>query len=31
VRAPNMRYRLDIGEKLLGGEFEQLVDWGWLD
>jgi phosphoribosylamine--glycine ligase len=31
VRAPNMRYRLDIGEKLLGGEFDQLVDWGWLD
>lgn len=29
VYAPNMRYRLDIGEKLIGGELAQLEAWGW--
>jgi hypothetical protein len=30
VRTPNLRYRLDIGDKLLSGELQQLADWGWL-
>ena len=30
VRSPNMRYRLDIGDKLLGGDLQRLIDWGWL-
>ena len=30
VSAPNMRYRLDIGDKLIGGELQQLIDWGWM-
>jgi phosphoribosylamine--glycine ligase len=30
VRAPNLRYRLDIGDKLMSGELEQLAAWGWL-
>ena len=30
VHAPNMRYRLDIGDKLIGGELERLLNWGWL-
>jgi len=29
-RTPNLRYRLDIGEKLLAGEMEKLAGWGWL-
>jgi phosphoribosylamine--glycine ligase len=31
VQAPNMRYRLDIGEALIGGELESLSGWGWLN
>jgi hypothetical protein len=31
VRAPNMRYRLDIGEALINGELELLSKWGWLE
>lgn len=30
VRAPNLRYRLDIGDKLIGGQLQQLIDWGWM-
>jgi phosphoribosylamine--glycine ligase len=30
VTAPNLRYRLDIGDKLLGGELQRLMEWGWL-
>ena len=30
VHAPNMRYRLDIGDALINGELEQLSKWGWL-
>ena len=29
VYAPNMRYRLDIGDKLIGGELAPLEAWGW--
>lgn len=31
VQAPNLRYRLDIGDKLIAEQFEQLVDWGWIE
>jgi phosphoribosylamine--glycine ligase len=31
VRAPNLRYRADIGDKLIGGELDKLVEWGWLN
>lgn len=30
VHAPNIRYRLDIGEALVRGELERLSEWGWL-
>jgi phosphoribosylamine--glycine ligase len=30
VQAPNMRYRLDIGDALIGGELERLCKCGWL-
>jgi phosphoribosylamine--glycine ligase len=30
VHAPNIRYRLDIGDKLLAGELAQLEAWGWV-
>jgi phosphoribosylamine--glycine ligase len=30
VRTPNLRYRLDIGDKLLAGDMERLSFWGWL-
>ena len=30
VHAPNLRYRLDIGDKLIGGELERLAEWGWF-
>jgi phosphoribosylamine---glycine ligase len=30
VHAPNLRYRLDIGDALLAGDFDQLRSWGWL-
>jgi phosphoribosylamine---glycine ligase len=30
VHAPNMRYRLDIGDALINGELEKLSKWGWL-
>ena len=31
VKAPNLRYRLDIGEALIAGELDQLSSWGWLN
>ena len=31
VQAPNMRYRLDIGDALIAGELDALSDWGWLN
>jgi phosphoribosylamine--glycine ligase len=30
VKAPNLRYRLDIGERAIAGELQQLVEWGWF-
>jgi phosphoribosylamine--glycine ligase len=30
IRCPNLRYRLDIGERQMGGELAQLAAWGWL-
>lgn len=30
VHTPNLRYRLDIGDALIGGELERLTEWGWL-
>jgi phosphoribosylamine--glycine ligase len=30
VYAPNVRYRLDIGDGLINGELERLSKWGWL-
>ena len=30
IQTPNMRYRLDIGDKLIGGQLQQLTDWGWM-
>ena len=31
IRTPNLRYRLDIGEKLMAAEFGKLIEWGWLE
>jgi phosphoribosylamine--glycine ligase len=28
--APNCRYRLDIGQKLIAGDLSKLESWGWL-
>jgi phosphoribosylamine--glycine ligase len=30
VRAPNLRYRLDIGDKLIAEDLDNLASWGWL-
>jgi phosphoribosylamine--glycine ligase len=30
VYAPNIRYRLDIGNKLIAGDLPLLESWGWL-
>ena len=30
VHAPNIRYRPDIGDKLINGELAKLANWGWL-
>ena len=30
VQAPNMRYRLDIGDALMSGDLERLARMGWL-
>jgi phosphoribosylamine--glycine ligase len=30
VRCTNMRYRLDIGDKLIAGDLERLRRWGWM-
>lgn len=30
VTAPHVRYRLDIGDKLLRGDLQLLTDWGWM-
>ena len=30
VHAPNLRYRLDIGDKLVAGDLDRLASWGWL-
>jgi phosphoribosylamine--glycine ligase len=30
VRCANMRYRLDIGDKLIAGDLDRLRAWGWL-
>jgi phosphoribosylamine--glycine ligase len=30
VRCANMRYRLDIGDKLIAGDPERLRRWGWM-
>ena len=31
VCAPNLRYRLDIGDALINGELALLARWGWLN
>ena len=31
VLTPNLRYRLDIGDKLGAFELQQLTDWGWMN
>jgi phosphoribosylamine--glycine ligase len=30
VHTPNLRYRLDIGNKLLAGDLARLSEWGWV-
>jgi phosphoribosylamine---glycine ligase len=30
IQAPNLRYRLDIGEALINGDLDRLSKWGWL-
>jgi phosphoribosylamine--glycine ligase len=30
VHCPTLRYRLDIGERLMRGDLDQLAAWGWL-
>ena len=30
VEAPNLRYRLDIGDALISGDLAKLVDWSWI-
>ena len=30
IRIPNVRYRLDIGDKLIAGQLQALTDWGWM-
>jgi phosphoribosylamine--glycine ligase len=30
VQAPNLRYRLDIGDALNSGDLQKLAEWGWL-
>ena len=30
IQTQNMRYRLDIGDKLMNGQLQQLIDWGWI-
>jgi phosphoribosylamine--glycine ligase len=30
VHCPNLRYRLDIGDKLIDGQLARLQEWGWL-
>ena len=30
VQTPNVRYRQDIGDKLIAGQLQQLTDWGWI-
>jgi phosphoribosylamine--glycine ligase len=30
VYAPNLRYRLDIGDRLISGDLDQLKRWGWF-
>ena len=31
VILPNVRYRQDIGAKLIAGDLRQLIDWGYVD
>jgi phosphoribosylamine--glycine ligase len=31
VRCANLRYRLDIGDKLIAGDLDRLRAWGWFD
>jgi len=30
ARIPNVRYRLDIGDKLISWQLQALTDWGWM-
>ena len=30
IAAPNLRYRFDIGDKLIAGQLQLLTDWGWM-
>jgi phosphoribosylamine---glycine ligase len=31
VQVPSVRYRLDIGDKLISGELAKLLEWGWIE
>jgi phosphoribosylamine--glycine ligase len=31
IKTPNLRYRLDIGDRLIDGDLELLSEWGWLN
>ena len=31
VEAPNLRYRLDIGDRLIATDLARLAGWGWLN
>ena len=31
IQSPNLRYRLDIGQKLIAGDLDRLSEWGWLN
>lgn len=31
VRTPNLRYRIDIADKLLADDLRRLTEWGWMD
>ncbi|HEV2593630.1 MAG TPA: hypothetical protein VGU01_00325 [Sphingomicrobium sp.] len=30
ICTPHLRYRLDIGDKLVAGDLQRLIEWGWF-